>query len=250
MEIVCTQCGAQVTIGEDTDFIRCSFCDTALYVDAEQTVRHYVLEVLRNADDLPLLIKRSLSYMEIKDPVAVRRSNLIYFPFWRLVLASGYALALPAANPPCEDLADMKMPAGKLRRFSAEAVEGRELIEPDVMVEDAKAAAAQLIDQPEPKFESASLCQIPFYRVEYRCQERDHFCLVSAVSGEVFADEWPAAPQKDKDRALGMIAAAALILFLLAAALIPGFWPVLAAYLAIGSGIYFVSRKMLRNLGW
>ena len=44
MEIKCTQCGGKAPIEEDADFIRCPFCETALYIDADRSVKHFYMD--------------------------------------------------------------------------------------------------------------------------------------------------------------------------------------------------------------
>lgn len=250
MEIKCTQCGGDVPIEEDAGFIRCPFCETALYVETDRTVLHYYMSVQVAVDDIGLTIARKLSYMEIKDPVAVQSSSVIYFPFWRLDTLMGGALTVPAATTPIEDLDVLKSPAGDLKLYSKKLEEDFPVVEPEVLLENALVEGQKIIGSESAKFRSASLVHLPLHEVEYICQGREYRVFVEAISGEVFGDSWPAAPQKQKDRALGRIAALAFGLFLVESALIPWFWVLLPAYAATGYGVYFLARRTLRKMGW
>ncbi|HUT54869.1 MAG TPA: hypothetical protein VM658_15870 [bacterium] len=250
MDIKCTQCGAKVPIETDTRFVRCPYCETALYVDADQTVRHYYFSPQAALNDLQPMISRKLSYMEIKDPVEVGSAALVYFPVWRFQTASGKSVVVPAAMPPLEDLFNVKVPAGDPRVFTPELAVDHELIEPEVMLEEAADEARALIGVEEAQFSSSALVHLPLFRVDYTCQAKKHEALVDAVSGEVYADDWPSAPQKQKDRALGLIALLAFVLFLLEAAALPRMWMLLVAYAATAGGIYALARGTLRKMGW
>jgi len=250
MQIKCTQCGGDVPIEEDAGFIRCPYCETALYVDTDRTVLHYYMAAQAAAQDIGPTIQRKLSYMEINDPVAVQSSRILYFPFWRMDTTIGGSVTLPAAAPPMEDLESLKSPAGDLKLYTKKLGEEFPVVEPEVLLEDALVKAQKSLESEAVKFKSASLMHLPLYEVEYTCQKGQYRAIVEAVSGEVFADNWPAAPQKQKDRVLGWIAALAFVLFLLESALIPWFWVMVPAYVATGAGIYFLARRTLRNMGW
>src|SRR3990172_10587899 len=137
MDIKCTQCGARVPIETETAFTRCPYCETALYVDADQTVKHYYLPPQAALQDLGPMIGRRLSRQEIKDPVTLVSAALTYFPFWRLDTAMGRPVSIPAAMPAVEDLFNLKIPAGDLKVFSPELAVDHEVIEPEVMLDDA-----------------------------------------------------------------------------------------------------------------
>src|SRR3990172_13112248 len=118
MDIKCTQCGARVPIETETAFTRCPYCETALYVDADQTVKHYYLPPQAALQDLGPMIGRRLSRQEIKDPVTLVSAALTYFPFWRLDTAMGRPGPLPAAQPAAGDFFNPKNPPGDLQRFN------------------------------------------------------------------------------------------------------------------------------------
>jgi len=40
MDLKCTQCGGQTPSSEDTSFVRCPFCETALCLETDRTVSH------------------------------------------------------------------------------------------------------------------------------------------------------------------------------------------------------------------
>jgi len=250
MQIKCTQCGASIPIEHDSEFIKCPYCDTSLYLDTDRTVKHYYLDLQVGERDLGAVIQRTLSYMEVVQPVSVKNSEAFYFPFWRFDLASGGTLLVPAATPPVEALEEAKMPAGDLRLMKPGLAAHDEVIEPEVLLEDAARQGIGTLGDEKTKFSCAALVHLPMYAVHYECDGKDWNAVVDGVSGAAYADEWPPAPQKQKDRVLGLIAAVTFLVFLVEAAAIPGFWPVLPAYAVTAAGIYLVARRVLRGMGW
>jgi len=250
MDIKCTQCGAKVPIETDTSTIRCPFCETALYVETDRTVKHYYMDPQVQATELNPVIQRKLSYMEIKDPVNVTTCGLVYFPFWRLDTTMGTSVMAAAAMPPAEDMFSMKTPAGPVKLFSPELAVDNEVVEPEVLLEDGLVEAQKFLGSSSVKFKAASVVHLPLYKVTYTCQNTSREAVVEAVSGEVFAEDWPAAPYKEKDKVLGMIAAAAFGLFLAEAIIIrhPGL--TMLAYAPTAAGIYYFARNTLKKMGW
>ena len=250
MNIKCTQCGAKVPIEKDSDFIRCPYCETALYVDTERTVKHHYMAAQAQTKDLGPMVARKLSYLEVVDPVTVGKWSFFYFPFWRVDTSLGGSVVIAAATPPCEDMLQISMPAGDLKLFAPELAAEHEVTEPEMLLDDALIEAQKILDNPAVKFTAASLIHLPMYRVEYRCQNQDFVAVVDAITGDAFADEWPAMPQKQKDRMLGGIALAAFALFFLEAAFLPWTWAIIPAYALTGAGIYYLARNTLRKMGW
>jgi hypothetical protein len=250
MDIKCTQCGAGVPITEDAAFIRCPFCDTALYVETDRTVTHYYLPAQAPVNDLPLYLRRKLAGFEVKDEVAVKGVTLVFFPYWRFDLATGKSHCLPAAAAPFEDLHRLKMPAGDLKLFDPPKLEPHRVIEPQVLLVDAALEVKTELANEAAQFTASSLVHLPLYFVGYACQGKDFRAVVDAVAGEVYADDWPPGPQREKDRALGLIALLAVGLFLFEAALIPGLWLTLAAYALTALGLYYLARGVLQRMGW
>ncbi len=258
MEIKCTQCGGSVPIEYDSVFIRCAFCETALYVDTDQTVKHFVMLPQVAGNDIAPIIQRELSYMEIKDPVTVIKTDLHYFPFWRLENNKGRAQNIPAASPLIEDMSEIRFPAGEFKLFSDELVNEKSVVEPEVTFEDAVTEGKKSTNGPADKFTSASITHIPFFIVNYACQKMDHEAVVEGVSGTVYADGWPVAPQKQKDRRLGLIAFMSVALFLFEASF-PSFLPVsanvgiimsLGMMIVTGVLVYYYSMNMLKKMKW
>jgi hypothetical protein len=258
MEIKCTQCGGSVPIEYDTVFVRCPFCETALYVDTNQTVKHYIMLVQSGEGDIAPIIQRELSYMEIKDPVTVIKADLHYFPFWRLENNKGGALNIPAASPLLEDMYEIVFPSGEFKFFSDDLANGKSVTGPEVTLDDALVEGEKLIADDSEKFTSASITHLPFYMVNYSCQNEEHEAVVEGISGKVYADGWPAAPQKQKDRHLGLIAFIAITLFFLEA-FFPSFLPVsanvgilmsLGMMIVTGVLIYYYSMNTLKRMKW
>jgi len=250
MQINCTQCGAGVPIEEDSEFVRCPYCETALYVDTDRTLKHFYFVPQVTRRDLHLNIRRKLAYMEIDESVKITEADMVYFPFWSLSLTSGGTLGIPASPPPVEDLYEYKFPGGDLKFFDQNILHEEEVVEKELTLEDAVMEARKDLDSDKARFSDAYLVHIPFYKVSYTCRNSENEAMVDAVSGDTFADEWPPAPQKQKDRVLGWITGLSLGLFLLEAALIPGILLLAPAYAVTGAGIYFYTKRTLNRMGW
>jgi len=250
MDIKCTQCGGQVPIAEDTAFVRCPFCETALYVETDRTVPHQYLPATLAEKDLGMYLQRRLAQFEYEDPVKLKKARLVYFPFWRFDLATGKSHAVPAAVAPYEDLRRLKLPAGSYKLFDAAALEPHQVIGPEVLLEDAAEDARVEIGNEAVNFTGAGLVHLPFYFITYQAGSRDFTAVTDAAAGETYADEWPAGAQKVKDRALGLIAALCVALFLLESALLPNIFFTLLAYAVTAIGIYFLARSTLTRMGW
>jgi len=134
--------------------------------------------------------------------------------------------------------------------FDQNILHEEEVVEKELTLEDAVMEARKDLDSDKARFSDAYLVHIPFYKVSYTCRNSENEAMVDAVSGDTFADEWPPAPQKQKDRVLGWITGLSLGLFLLEAALIPGILLLAPAYAVTGAGIYFYTKRTLNRMGW
>jgi hypothetical protein len=249
MDITCTQCGAQVPIEHDSAFLRCPYCETALYVETDRTVKHFMMTATVTEKDLVPVLQRKLASFEIVAPVTLGTVKPVWFPFWRLEAKMGGAVVVPAAAAPLEDLASVKPPAGDLQLYAER--DGESVVAPELLLEDAVVEGWKALEAKEPvEFAVASLVHLPLREVEYTCHDRRYRAVIEAVSGEVYADDWPAAPARKKDRLLGLIAIAAFVAFTLEAALIPVFPITLAVFVATAAIVYFAALNVLRQMGW
>jgi hypothetical protein len=249
MDITCTQCGAKVPIEHDTEFLRCPYCETALYVETDRTVKHFLMPATVAEKDLVPVLRRKLAYLEIKAPVNVTGVKTVWFPFWRLDAKMGGAAMVPAAAPPLEDMASIKPPAGNLQLYTEGP--GRTEVAPEVLLEDAVVEGWKALEAKEPiEFSAAAMLHLPLLEVSYTCRNRPYRAVIEAASGEVYADDWPAAPARKKDRVLGLIAVSAFIAFTLEAALIPVLSIALLMLAATALLVYFVGLNVLEKMGW
>jgi len=250
MEINCNQCGGSVPIRHDTGFLACPFCETALYVDVDRTVKHFAMTPQVTRADLAPTIRGRLASMEVVGEVEVEQASLLYFPFWRLLTPAGRAVCLPAAAPPIEELQSVEVPAGALSLFDPALAERHPLVQPVVPLEDADVQARALLGGADVTFEAASMVHVPFFDVRYRCQDASHTCWVGAASKDVVADDWPSAAEQHKDKVLGRIALLTFALFFAEALVLPGLWTVLLLYALTAAGMCFVARRALHRMGW
>ncbi len=248
MKIRCTQCGAEISIEEDAGFIQCEYCDTHLFVEVDRTVQHYNFRPRMEAGALGSVIMRHLSGMELTRVVEVTESELVYFPFWQITTEQGRKVIIPGAITTIESLGDVSIPAGDLKFFDPEKIPSGRIIPPETLLDGALAQFKGLNLHDEVK--ESALIHLPVFTVSYNYQGNSYEAAVDALSGSVYADEYPPLPVRDKDRFFGLMMFATMLVFVLEGVLIKGFGFTIIAYALTGVPLYFAIRSLLKGKGW
>ncbi len=212
--VACTQCGGDNELASGRRLFRCQYCDAALFVDRGGVVNHYRLPPLLGADEARAAVRRWMAGNEtVKDldkKSSIGALTPVSFPMWLFRVRRGgreEAYVEPAAPTPIPQLADLKVPAGKLQPYAGEggAVEALAATIP-------LATARGWLDQRgvgEP--EETALVQVPLWRCAYSFEGTDYEALVDGSTGAVMASVFP----EKAESPYVLVAVLGLILFTL-----------------------------------
>lgn len=243
MEIRCTQCGAELTVASDERLIQCTFCATALVVDAEGALFHEVMKATLNAEAVPSHLRRFLGG---RDTVAgldrdarLRRPILEYFPFWAFTFDRGkgdQVVLEPAAPSSLQGLQGLSLPAGNSLKWDPDLAGDARVLEPEI---PASTARSWLTNRHgDVKVRRTVLYHLPLYRVAYEYKGRTYHAAVDGVTGKVFPADFPAKAEAP----YYAVAVMALVVFL-----IEGF---LVSNLFLKAALYLVSAVPIMGLAW
>jgi len=247
MEIKCAQCSAKIEISPETGFVNCPYCDSRLYLDMDQAVRHLYLKPLLSPEQLTGIIIRELAPLELKNPIKVIEANLSFVPFW-LIRLKNTVLSFPAQELELMELKNFKIPTGQLLPYEAD-LEKRYLVEmPIISLEDIKQMPE--VEEFKEKIESADLIHIPFYQVIYQSDEVRYRALIDAIQGKLYAEIFPPALSKEKDRYFMSLFIVLSLVFFVEAFFIHKFWILVLAYLGTFGISGYVIQKILAKKGY
>ncbi len=193
-KIVCTQCGGESPLPSGERFVRCGFCGATLFVDRSGVVNHYRLPPLVGEEEARAALRRWMAGNEtvknLDKKSRIEELAAVSFPMWlfRVEGRTGEEVMVePAAPTPIPQLADLKVPAGKLEPVSAEAA-AVERVTATVPL----ATAREWLEQRKagPVIESA-LVQVPLWRCRYVYEGHEFQALVEASTGTVLAAVYP-----------------------------------------------------------
>ena len=258
MELQCSHCGAQVPIENYTEFTKCSFCGAALYVELSKGIIHYSMNPQIEAASLPLLINRFLSQIEINSKVDQLKTQLKYVPYWSFQSNTGKTRLLAASICAIDQMEIIDAPAGNKKFFSqpdnsGQGSAGLAVFKPvpvTVPIKEATLRAPMnniFWNKDDPA--AVSLVHLPVFETEYQCKGQRFFAVIDAVTGVVFADEWPPVLQKKKGLVLGAVATAAFAVFCLQAFYLSTIW-LLIAFSITALLLFYLTLAMLKKLGW
>ncbi|MCP4901209.1 MAG: hypothetical protein GY906_29930 [bacterium] len=243
MEIRCTQCGAELSVASDERLIECSFCSTALVVDAEGAMFHEVMAATVTANAVPAHLRRFLGG---RDTVAgldrearLERPVLQYFPFWAFTFDSGKGdkvLLQPAAPSSLQGLQGLALPAGKVQKMDPSLTGDAVVIDPEV---PASTARDWLTNRHgEVRVRKTVLYHLPLYRMKYEWKGKTYHAAVDGVTGKVFPADFPA-----KAEAPYMaVAVLAIIVF--------GLEGLIVSNIFLKFALYLVSAIPILGLAW
>lgn len=193
--LACPQCGGENPLPSGQRLLVCAFCDAALYVDRSGLVSHYRVPRLLDGDKAASALRRWMAGNEtVKDldrKATLEAVEALSFPMWlfRVAGAGGEEVRVePAAPTPIPQLAELKVPAGKLEPY-LRPEEGAEVTAATVPL-----ATAQrwLGEGAAARVRETALVHLPLWRCRYRYGERSYTALVDASTGAVFASVFPA----------------------------------------------------------
>lgn len=211
-DIKCNKCGAPIQYEPGDRFVKCSYCESQIYIDRSGAGFFYIMPYFIDQDSARGIFKRwTAGSTMAKDLEA--HTNIVsfkqqYFPvylFKRDVGGQEKVLVEPARSTTLPGLHSLKVPAGDMKVFDQNYKVGDiELLKPDI---DMTAYLPGLEGTPKEQ----ALVFFPIWTVQYQYNGRTYSAIIDGSSGEVFAGEYPAR----KAAPYFLLAAGAFIVFFL-----------------------------------
>jgi predicted RNA-binding Zn-ribbon protein involved in translation (DUF1610 family) len=219
--LTCTQCGGELHPDEGQIFLTCPYCAATVYLDKSRVVFHWYVAPTLSAEQARSALFRWMSGSQtVKD--LDKKSQVVgqdfrYFPLWYHIWSGGKDEQMtlqPAAATSITELAQIKLPAGDLRKYEAGLDAQSEA--PSVPLE----AAAAWLTQAHGKVDvrETALVHVPIYIFKYNYRGRVFTAIVDAANGTVLASLFPA-----KAEAPYLLVGGVAALIYLCLALIPVF---------------------------
>jgi len=198
-EVTCSQCGGELHPDEGQIFLTCPFCSATVYLDKSRVVLHwYVSPTLNDQDALGALYRWMSGSQTVKDldkKARVVGQTFQYFPVWYFKWQNqgkGEVALQPAAATSVSELANVKIPAGDLRKYDSalDSQSAPPTVPLDAGLEWVRqkkpgAAQAKVMDE-------MSIVHIPLYFFKYTFGDQTYTAVVDAASGTVLANIFPA----------------------------------------------------------
>ncbi len=245
--MICSQCGGELALPTGQRVVDCRFCDSALFVDRSGVVSHYRVPPLLDEPEARAALRRWMAGNDtvkgLDREAAIESLEMVSFPVWlfRAAGADGErVLVEPAAPTPIPQVADLRVPAGRLEPFREDAATMR-VIEVTVPQETARG----WLEQRGPiQIHETALIRFPLWRCFYRYRGRSYLAAVDGSTGAVMAADYP---QKSESPYL-LTATLGLVLFGLEGLLISDLGLKLVAYALTAAPLtllaYWVARKV------
>jgi hypothetical protein len=189
--LACPQCGGVSPLPSGQRLVVCGFCEATLFVDRSAVVSHYQLPRLLDAEQAAAALRRWMAgndtVKDLDQKATLTAVEPVAFPVWLFrgrTAAGEVARVEPAAPTPIPQLADLKLPAGQLTPYRAEAVES---VAATVPLETARGWLGQDVQVLE-----SALVALPLWRCRYRYDDEEFTALVEGSTGAVLASVFPA----------------------------------------------------------
>ncbi|MCK5378727.1 MAG: hypothetical protein KAJ78_04950 [Acidobacteria bacterium] len=197
MRVKCSQCGAGIPVPADTGLLQCPFCDTALVVDAGDTLFRVVTPPTINAsgavDHLRRFMAGTQTVADLDAKARIGDPELLYFPFWafRIATDAGEQVVLePAAPSSLQGMQKMTLPPGDTRSWTDDIGGGTPVVQPEVPQNTARQWMVSRLG--DVQVLRTVLYHLPMFRFSYDYRGRSYRAAVDGVSGQVFPADFPA----------------------------------------------------------
>lgn len=211
-EIKCNKCGAPIPFEAGDKFVKCSHCDTQIYIDKSGAGFYYIIPFFIDQAGALGTFKRwaagSKTAKDLDKLAQIVSQKQEYFPiylFRRDVGDNEKVSVEPAKSTTLPGLHNLKVPAGNMKVFDQSYNAGSvELLKPDMDM------TAYLPNLPGTAKEQA-LVYFPLWMLKYSFGGKQYDLVVDGSSGEMFVADFPAR----KGAPYLLIAAGAFGVFLL-----------------------------------
>jgi hypothetical protein len=197
-QALCRQCAAPLPVQQGTQFVDCSFCGTANFVDKSRAVFHYAVRQTVRENDALAALRRWMGGNEtvknLDSKAKIESSSFEMFPMWLLRVQNGdkeeQVLMEPAAAISISELKQLTVPAAALEPYdhSLDATAVMPTVPYTTMLDWLQNDHAITPDQ----VREASLVHLPIFIFKYSFNGRRYTAVVDAATSKVFANIFPA----------------------------------------------------------
>jgi DNA-directed RNA polymerase subunit RPC12/RpoP len=190
--VKCPKCAGPVAFDAGSKFVKCSYCDSQIFIDKSGAGFYYVVPfMVDEANSLGIFRRWASGPSRAKD--LDKRAQIAgvvrqYFPvylFRRDVGGKEEVVVEPAASTTLPGLHSLKIPAGDMKIFDGTYdTGGADLVKPDIDL-------LSYTDRLPGKAKEQALVYFPIWRISYVFEQRRYEVVLDASSGEVFASEFP-----------------------------------------------------------
>ncbi len=243
----CTQCGGEGALESGQRFLACRYCSATLFVDLSGVVSHFRLPRLLKADEAKAACRRWMAgndtVKDLDSKSTIVAVDAMSFPLWlfRFQDAGGEEVSIePAAATMIPQLADLRLPAGKLEPFRSEEDEVESI--PETVPLETALGWLEQRGQVHPT--ETALVRLPLWRCQYRYEGKTYQAFVDASTGAVMAAVFP----EKAESPYYLVAGLGLVLFTLEGLAITNPAIKLAAFVITALPLlllaYWVARKI------
>ena len=190
--IKCPKCAAPVTFDADSKFVKCTYCDSQVFIDKSGAGFYYAVPFMVDETNAVGMFRRwaagSTKAKDLDRLAQMAGVQKKYFPvymFKRDVNGKEAVILQPAGSTTLPGLHSLKVPARDLKMFDASFdVGGAEMIKPDI---EMAAYADKLPGTPKEQ----ALVFFPIWKLDYVFNQKRYEVIIDASAGEVFSADFP-----------------------------------------------------------
>ena len=191
--IKCPKCAAPVNFDTGTKFVKCSYCDSQIFIDRSGAGFYYALPfAVAEPDALGFFRRWAAGPTKAKDldkraqVAGVKKQYFPVYMFKRDVKGREEVLVEPAGSTTLPGLHKLKVPAGDIKIFDeAFDTSGAEMIQRDIEMQS-------YVDSLPGKAKEQALVYFPIWHLDYVFDQKRYEVVIDASTGEVFSANFPA----------------------------------------------------------
>ncbi|UCE92252.1 MAG: zinc ribbon domain-containing protein [Methanobacteriota archaeon] len=190
--IKCPKCAAPVVFDAGTKFVKCTYCDSQIFIDRSGAGFYYAAPFLIDEANAIGTFRRwaagptkAKNLDRLAEIASVTKHYFPVYMFKRTVGRKEQVMLEPARSTTLPGLHSLKVPATDLKVFDAAFdTEGAEVIQPDIeMLSYLDALPGEPVEQ--------ALVFFPIWRLSYVFAQKCYDVVIDASAGEVFAAGFP-----------------------------------------------------------